>query len=703
MDSQSDFCQGIGIDLVQATKNELAFLEGVVGYPNLCSGPVVREAIRRYELLWLPLASRHLLDSQAPLDIAWVWHVHMLAPYYYEQDCLNILGKMLDHSPLDVSFQRQKDLQNARSIDLWREAYPAEPFEIDLVKPPTIETNYQSKIQCNLEEACSRQFKFFYQVSLPHYKDDLFLKKAVERYEHHLRLISSHGHDGMVHCYDIELIWHAHQLHPLKYNQTTTELFGKPLHHEDTETATTPVTPYDSEMKTATVWEEEGLRFARPGAMYRGEPPDPMPAKPKWLYTALSFGEFSCEIQSIEALALNLESKKNYIVRFEDLLGKKTHFAQSFKGTKRTSNPRPRKFTFESGKESDVYVCLYTKDLFTEKQVAARKRLLDLLPLLGTISFVDDSVASRKRVTLDVPFCMFTGGTSVAKVAMEIEFQTIVKYNFEVESGTGFTQDMHPERVISSPALMLSPSDLAKPMVPCGFATHSILGCGGSKVFSCRVVHSSASAALLSAAEVIDGSDQVVATTHTIDRNTLPGMDDVEDNKNIIVLNQDEGERAMLVRGNKDWAVCIGKWQKNSEAEAIRSPKGKYFVEIKVYKLFGECGWCSVRRSSDGEVQIDVDSDTTVRIDLMEDKIEISTRTQDIPEVLALAFSVSILNLLCTPEKFLNRDKYSAATPISLYSAGYYCTQVPDNEYIDLRYGRYDFNEFRRVRGRIGY
>ena len=30
-----------------------------------------------------------------PDDIWWVWHVHMLAPVYYDQDCKNIVGK--DH------------------------------------------------------------------------------------------------------------------------------------------------------------------------------------------------------------------------------------------------------------------------------------------------------------------------------------------------------------------------------------------------------------------------------------------------------------------------------------------------------------------------------------------------------------------------------------------------------------------------------
>ena len=41
---------------------------------------------RRYEMLWLPLVAANFKRSKelaAPLDIAWVWHVHMLAPESY--------------------------------------------------------------------------------------------------------------------------------------------------------------------------------------------------------------------------------------------------------------------------------------------------------------------------------------------------------------------------------------------------------------------------------------------------------------------------------------------------------------------------------------------------------------------------------------------------------------------------------------------
>ena len=349
MSREKNFSQTLGIDLIQAAKDELEFLKLVDEFPNLCKGPVVKNAIRRYELYWLPFAagSGTVSFQAAPLDIAWVWHAHMLAPYHYEQDCLNIIFTVLDHSPLN-STQRNMALQLTK--DRWYEVYPEEPFEVDLTKPTTLLTDYQSRIQYNLEEACYRQFKFYYQVSLPHFSDDLFLKSAVERYEHHLQLKRLHPDVLMVSCYDFELIWRAHQLHPLNYKHTITELLGKPLHHDDTTTGRTLGAKfYDSEMNTRAVWDAAGLRFAKAGAMYRGDPPDPSPPTPKWLHTSLARCEYSCEIQKIEAMGL--KRREIYFIRVENVM-RKLLFEQSFNGNNPRSVPPPRRVTLDNGKNA---------------------------------------------------------------------------------------------------------------------------------------------------------------------------------------------------------------------------------------------------------------------------------------------------------------------------------------------------------------
>ena len=74
--------------------------------------------------------------------------------------------------------------------------------------------------------------------------------------------------------------------------------------------------------------------------------------------------------------------------------------------------------------------------------------------------------------------------------AKEIDYPKIVKYSFEVQSEKVFKNSNHPSLVLSSPQLMLSPSDLANPFVPCDFSTHPIVNWEGKQVFRCRVVHS---------------------------------------------------------------------------------------------------------------------------------------------------------------------------------------------------------------------
>ena len=49
-------------------------------------------------MFWLPLLAQHpSVDLAAPLDVAWVWHVHMLSPLSYERDCKEIVSVLVDH------------------------------------------------------------------------------------------------------------------------------------------------------------------------------------------------------------------------------------------------------------------------------------------------------------------------------------------------------------------------------------------------------------------------------------------------------------------------------------------------------------------------------------------------------------------------------------------------------------------------------
>ena len=71
------------------------------------------------------------------------------------------------------------------------------------------------------------------QVSLPHYTDRKFLSEAVNRYQRFLQLIATYPDEFFTPCYDFDLVWHAHQVHPLAYHQDTCALLGRLLTHDD--------------------------------------------------------------------------------------------------------------------------------------------------------------------------------------------------------------------------------------------------------------------------------------------------------------------------------------------------------------------------------------------------------------------------------------------------------------------------------------
>lgn len=71
------------------------------------------------------------------------------------------------------------------------------------------------------------------QVSLPHFRDSLFLADAVRRYKQYLLLKRRHPDNFLVPCYDMDVVWHTHQLQPVAYAEDTAALLGQMLDHDD--------------------------------------------------------------------------------------------------------------------------------------------------------------------------------------------------------------------------------------------------------------------------------------------------------------------------------------------------------------------------------------------------------------------------------------------------------------------------------------
>ncbi|KAG9139849.1 hypothetical protein Leryth_026358 [Lithospermum erythrorhizon] len=280
----------ISVDLVAAAKQQLQFLASIDRNRWLYHAPALHIAIYRYNAFWLPLLKRHT-DSPSfegplvvPLDCEWVWHCHRLNPVRYKSDCEELYGNILDNQNVVSSIQGSSITNTQKA---WTKLYPDQPYAFDY--SADVDDDYAEKITAldkyskyDLLSAIQRQAPFFYQVSRPHMKNDLYLEGAVARYKGFLHLIKRIKERSIkwfsVPTYDIDLIWHTHQLHPVSYCNDLLNIMGKILEHDDTDSDRTKGNKLDVGFSGTTKNFEEmyGCRYWRAGAMYRGNAPIPL-------------------------------------------------------------------------------------------------------------------------------------------------------------------------------------------------------------------------------------------------------------------------------------------------------------------------------------------------------------------------------------------------------------------------------------------
>ena len=201
--------------------------------------------------------------------------------------------------------------------------YPSEPFEVDLTTTIGHVPDFKSRIEYDITAACGRQRVFYYQVSLPHYGDKKFLRKGLERYKQHLVLKQQNPDMFFVPCYDFDLIWHAHQLHPLIYKKDTTKVLGKVLNHNDSVNDRQPGSKLSTCYAiTREKWKEAGQEFAVRGAMFRGEPPLSTSVKAELVdYTGLAALEYTVKMTRLEVEGL--PTSKSYTVKIDVVNGER--------------------------------------------------------------------------------------------------------------------------------------------------------------------------------------------------------------------------------------------------------------------------------------------------------------------------------------------------------------------------------------------
>ena len=266
----------ISSDLIKGALNQLEFLSEInSNKSSLLDADILDQAIYRYETLWLPFYSNKSKNNNLmpPLDIEFVWHCHMLNPAEYYSDCMKLFGKLINHNNLNNKLKRDQ-LRKLTLIE-WNKTFTNISFDY-LDSTNSIDKNeytyFKTQIKYDLKAACSRQIQFYYQVSLPHYKNKKFLKLALESYKKFIYLSKLNPNAFIVPTYSIDLIWHTHQLEPESYVNDTIKLLGHIFAHDDSvndrSTGSRLNTSFDL---TCDLWKKEyNQEYFSSGGMFRG-------------------------------------------------------------------------------------------------------------------------------------------------------------------------------------------------------------------------------------------------------------------------------------------------------------------------------------------------------------------------------------------------------------------------------------------------
>ena len=191
----------------------------------------------------------------------------MLAPRVYATDCLKLVGKIID-------CRDEYYTDNDKTLTLWKETYPDAPLELDVDETPKEDFEYESTLSYDVMAAVLRQKLFNYQVSLPHYTDNTFIDLAIERYKKFLYMRLKHKNLFVVPTYDMDIVWHTHQVHPVLYKEDTERILGEHLHHDDSVNDRKPGSKLDrSSAATGSTWREMYADdYSSFGCMFRGNP-----------------------------------------------------------------------------------------------------------------------------------------------------------------------------------------------------------------------------------------------------------------------------------------------------------------------------------------------------------------------------------------------------------------------------------------------
>ena len=206
------------------------------------------------------------------------------------------------------------------------------------------------------------------------------------------------------------------------------------------------------------------------------------------------------------------------------------------------------------------------------------------------------------------------------------------EYRFRIKPEESRSYMGKAATILSTPVLSVLKTLSFTPSVECQL--QKVFDCHDRQAFSCKVMHQGGMRQGYHPMSVVvmNKAGYILSTAYLLQRSTLPSWKQVNDPNGCCTL--EDNERAMLIRGSKDWGICIGRWDDQ--------------CAIKFFSLIDKQEWKSVS-SNPEEFSIELSNKMPFRVDLRNGIIVIPPDVSHIPETIALGFAIAILYVLCHP------------------------------------------------------
>ncbi|ELU09248.1 hypothetical protein CAPTEDRAFT_200727 [Capitella teleta] len=548
--------QVIKTNLVDGAKRLLDLLREMQQNQDvLLHANTLKNALYRYEALWLPLLAKFQGRGflTPPRDVYLLWLCHMLTPEHYHTDCQNIMSKTPKHSVRSKS-DRSTGLKKCR--DEWRQCYPNDPFELD---PKATLIDHVSSLSVPLQESAKSLIDFAYQVALPHYQDPMFLRHALERYLNFLQLLQENKEIRLVPCYDIDLVWHVHLLHPIAYRQDMQNIVGRMIDHNQSSFDRSLGSALDDAFTaTKTLWQTTfHQEYESPGAMYRGRNEHYKLKKSLTEKERLKLWQKTSQLSlsNIQTQGINLDRHAVLsvsLIRANDSDEKVITQLRMTRDGQVNGPESTRNVLFNSGKDESIgFEVIDKPGMFSKKRILLHGKY-HLLQEVENLQ--EDGLTKGMSVTLSGEH----GGSGFSQIgfSLRLEPPTNGPCVLRLLRGSFHSVQMPPD--LNSLWGPVSHISLPKRMSDhCLQARHRLLSTGRQKRLGVLVLHS---IPLMMSCVQIFTSDHMLCLGHLIGSDQLPSVAQIQ-NRTLPSIDRQIGSRAMLVKDHVgDYAIISAHW-----------------------------------------------------------------------------------------------------------------------------------------------